>query len=442
MSPGTGRPRRTPADGELILVSIAAYRDPELGPTIEDCLHRAEFPGRLRFVVCWQHGEGDQPPECFEDRRVRVIDVPWKESRGVCWARAEIMKLWDGEEWYLQLDSHHRFARGWDCELIDQARNTGASNPVITTYAPPYVPGEVPVFEEPMRIEFSKFEDGIAVFRPGHFADWRERTVPIRGRFASAHLFFAPGTFTYQVPYDPELYFTGEEITLAVRAFTHGYDLFEPSRLIAWHEYSRAYRRKHWDDHQARNGVAVAWYERDAMSRERVRRMFREPWFGPFGCGRVRTLADYEAYAGLSFQHRRVLDSTRQNLEPPCPLPDDDWTQRPSQWRVHILLSLSNLPSSAVDDPQFWYVGFHGGDGRELFRQDADLNELRDLLATRQSTITLTRTFESIAEPATWTVMPYTKRDGWLNSITGSVANGHVAVAERSNGERSPVVSC
>ena len=41
------------------------------------------------------------------------------------------------------------------------------------------------------------------------------------------------------VPYDPTLYFLGEEITLAVRAYTHGYDLFHPSETIVWHEYTR-----------------------------------------------------------------------------------------------------------------------------------------------------------------------------------------------------------
>jgi hypothetical protein len=232
------------------------------------------------------------------------------------------------------------------------------------------------------------------------------------------------------VGYDPDLYFTGEEIVLAVRAFTHGYDLFEPSRLIVWHEYTRQYRRKHWDDHPGGKEAEVAWHQRDASSRQKIGRFFREPWVGQFGCGQERTLAEYEAYAGISFQHRRVQDSTRRNLEPPCPPPDDDWAQRPSSRRVHIFLNIANLPRAALDDPNFWYVGFHGGDGKELYRQDANLKELQDLLAKSQSTLTITRRFESIAEPVTWTVMPYTNRDGWLERISGPIARDHVALAE------------
>ena len=44
-----------PADGSFF-VSIAAYRDPDLLPTIADCLAKARHPDRLRFGICWQYG--------------------------------------------------------------------------------------------------------------------------------------------------------------------------------------------------------------------------------------------------------------------------------------------------------------------------------------------------------------------------------------------------
>ena len=87
-----------------IFISIAAYRDPELLPTIRDCLRRARYRDDLRFGICWQHASDEVSPSGFADRRLRVLDVPWQESQGACWARAEIMKLWDGEDFFLQLD--------------------------------------------------------------------------------------------------------------------------------------------------------------------------------------------------------------------------------------------------------------------------------------------------------------------------------------------------
>jgi Glycosyltransferase (GlcNAc) len=44
-----------------IFVSIAAYRDPELVPTVRDCLATAAHPDQLRFGICWQHGSEDPP---------------------------------------------------------------------------------------------------------------------------------------------------------------------------------------------------------------------------------------------------------------------------------------------------------------------------------------------------------------------------------------------
>lgn len=306
-------------------MSIAAYRDPELGPTIEDCLAKARFPERLRFGICWQHAAEEPAPDWGRlDGRVTVIDVHWSESLGMCWARAEAMTLWRGEEWFLQLDAHHRFVPGWDVVLTEQAVACESPRPVLTSYAPAYTPhGPDPVSGAPMRIEFDRFaDDGIAMLRPGRIEGWEQRTRPYRGRFASGHLFFAPGQFVDDVPWDPDLYFTGDEITLAVRAFTHGYDLFVPSRLILWHAYTGNTSRKHWDDHVGEDAGALT---AEAASRRKIARLLTEPWVGEFGLGQARTLADYEAYAGISFRHRRVQAYTRLHREPPNPVAEPDW---------------------------------------------------------------------------------------------------------------------
>jgi hypothetical protein len=104
----------------MIFVQIAAYRDPELLPTIRDCLAKAEFPDDLRFGICWQTDVSDSALSPFLDHRhFRIQRVRWNESKGLCWARSEIQNLYEGEEFTLQLDSHHRFAPGWDRQLRD-----------------------------------------------------------------------------------------------------------------------------------------------------------------------------------------------------------------------------------------------------------------------------------------------------------------------------------
>jgi Glycosyltransferase (GlcNAc) len=424
--PGTG----SAGQQDTIFVSIAAYRDPELLPTIEDCLAKARWPDQLRFGVCWQHGTEEAPPDRFADPRFQVLDVDWRDSRGACWARAQIMELWAGEPWFLQLDSHHRFVPDWDAKLFKQVAATGSAKPVLTTYAGPYVPGDASSFtEEPMRMEFDRFtEDGLVLFRPGVIPDWQATTDPRRSRFLSAHFLFAPGSFISDVPYDPNLYFLGEEITLTVRAFTHGYDLYHPGEVILWHEYTRNYRPKHWDDHTAEQGVEVGWTERDGPSRERARRLLTEQHLGQFGLGTERSIADYEAFAGVSLTHRLAQDYTRQHLEPPNPPADDDWIAKTKDHTVRITVSASQLASSAWADSQFWYIGVHDSDGREIFRADADRAEIGRLQSGHPEYITVVRQFESTARPAAWTVRPCTAAEGWLEPIEGELAgdgSGH-----------------
>lgn len=406
-------------------MSIASYRDEQLVPTVRDCLEKACNPDRLRFGICWQHGSDEELPDWFGGKQFRVLDVDYLQSRGTCWARAQVMKLWDGEDWYLQLDSHHRFVPDWDLVLLDEASRADSDRPVLTTYCPPFSTSEpLPAEQPPMSMQFDGFTSyEVPMFRPSPIADWEQRTRPHRARFVSGHFMFAPGTFVRDVPYDPELYFTGEEITLAVRAFTHGYDLFEPSRVIVWHEYTRAYRRKHWDDHLGAGGPA--WHERDALSRQRIRRLFDEPSVGPFEFGTERTLAEYESYAGISFRHRKVQDYTRQGLEPPNPSTDRDWPLTVRDRRIEIAVDVAQLSRKALD-AVFWYVGVHDREGHEIHRHDADPAEFAQQLTGSQS-ITLTAEFESQADPTSWTMTPYCETGEWLPPLDGTV-NGDKGV--------------
>ena len=404
-------------------MSIAAYRDPELIPTIEDCLAKARSPERLRFGICWQHGPEEAASERFGDPAFRVLDVEWRASRGACWARAEIMKLWDCEDWFLQLDSHHRFVADWDLKLLDQALATGSPKPILTTYAGPFTPGDAgSLSPEPMRMEFDRFtEDGLVLFRPGMIPQWTSTTRPVRSRFISAHFLFAPGQFVRDVPYDPSLYFIGEEITLAVRAYTHGYDLFHPGEAIVWHEYTRNYRPKHWDDHVAARGVDIEWTQRDGPSRKNASRLLTVPETGPFGCGSDRSVADYEAFSGINFIHRRVQDYTRHHHEPPNPPLDADWIAATRDHTVRIGIAASELESTVWTESEFWCVVVRDAAGADLLRADADREEIGRLLAGSPETVSLVRRFESTVDPAGWSVRPSTVSQGWLDPIEGEL---------------------
>ena len=149
-SPGNRNPNAAFDEGALalsesqnrIFISIASYRDSQLIPTIRSCIAQAANPDNLRFGICWQHGADETDFPYARDSRFRVLDVPWQDSRGACWARSEIMKEWRGEEWFLQLDSHCRLSTHWDAQLIRLMGETNSSKPVLSTYATAFTPGD------------------------------------------------------------------------------------------------------------------------------------------------------------------------------------------------------------------------------------------------------------------------------------------------------------
>ena len=102
---------------DKIFIQIAAYRDPELLPTVRDCIRKADNPENLVIAIAWQRSkedEWDTLEEYASDPRFKIIDIDYKEGLGTCWARHLLNEAYDGEKYTLQLDSHHRFVDGWD----------------------------------------------------------------------------------------------------------------------------------------------------------------------------------------------------------------------------------------------------------------------------------------------------------------------------------------
>ena len=147
--------------------------------------------------------------------------------------------------------------------------------------------------------------EGVIFFLPATIDDFETVTEPITCRFYSAHFCFTTGLFCREVQHDPNYYFHGEEISIAVRAYTHGYDLFTPHKMIAWHEYTRRYRKKHWDDNNS-------WSVLNSNTYIRLRNLLGidgandDIDLGIYGLGNVRSLSDYERYAGINFKRRGV----------------------------------------------------------------------------------------------------------------------------------------
>jgi len=92
-----------------IFIQIASYRDPQLVPTIKDMLANAKRPKNLVLSIARQFAEEDgfdNLDEYRDDKRFKILDIPYQEAKGVCWARNLTQQVYEGEEYTMQIDSH------------------------------------------------------------------------------------------------------------------------------------------------------------------------------------------------------------------------------------------------------------------------------------------------------------------------------------------------
>ena len=142
---------------------------------------------------------------------------------------------------------------------------------------------------------------------------------PLPNAFVAGGFLFGPGKIVEDVPYDPELYFYGEEVSVSARLWTHGYNIYCPNRLLLFHLYKSSggdgdTSATHWSDHKG-------WFQLNRRSLVRVHKLLDSLSIAPtnlnptpkdieslddYGLGTSRRLSDYERMAGISFQSQTI----------------------------------------------------------------------------------------------------------------------------------------
>jgi len=412
-----------------IYIQIASYRDPQLLPTIESALKNAKFPENLVFGIARQYSDEDKfdrLDDYYKDDRFRIIDIPYTESKGACWARNKIQQYYSGETYTLQIDSHMRFAENWDYEMIEMVKDLqlkGYKKPLLTGYVSSFDPDNDPQLriQEPWRMVFDRFiPEGAVFFLPETIPNWRDLSGPVPSRFYSAHFCFTVGEFAKEVQHDPEFYFHGEEISIAARAYTHGYDLFHPHKVLIWHEYTRKGRTKQWDDDKN-------WVEKNNFCHKKNRSLFgmdneSEMDFGKYGFGTERSLREYEKYSGLLFSKRAVQQYTIDKHYPPNPYnfnDEEEWMNSFSTIFKHCIdVSYNQVPE---DDYDFWVVAFHDENDDTIHRQDIDGEGIKMLKNDPDGYCKIWRQFNTDKKPKYWVVWPHSISKGWCDRITGNL---------------------
>jgi len=296
-----------------IFVSIAAYRDRDCANTIRDLFDKARWPDRVFVGLCWQFrspDDDDYRPIPIRRRQCRMIKVGYDRSEGVGWARQQAHSLWRGEDYVLQIDAHMRFVAGWDEKLIEMLACCSSAQPILSNYPAAFTPPDRIDSHVVSVIYAAGFDDDGMVKQNSVGHDPRSMgPMPKPAAFCAAGFLFGPGQWIKDVPYDPYLYFIGEESSLAVRLFTHGWDMFTPTDVLLYHDYNdRPERPRHWRDRQD-------WSRFNSRSIARVRHLLAiEPSSDPdvvkdldrYGLGDRRSLTDYQSFALIDFREKTI----------------------------------------------------------------------------------------------------------------------------------------
>jgi hypothetical protein len=251
-------PRRT------LFVSIASYRDEQLRETIVSLLENASGEHEVRFGVCMQDTPEALDAFGYKDHpAIRLRYVPFTESLGVGWARHLIQQeLFAGEDYFLQIDSHSRSCAGWDRILISQLNDCESPKPILSTYPNAFRRDDISrkYLEQNTcaKLRVRNFRRGQKIQPIG--SDVVSGDKPVPGFWLGAGFLFTYGTWTKEVVYNKEIYFTGEEDYISVQSYLKGWDVYIPTRSTIWHDYTdnrssskEKYRVLHWEDHQGKN---------------------------------------------------------------------------------------------------------------------------------------------------------------------------------------------
>lgn len=299
-----------------IFIQISSYRDPELKPTILDAIGKSSRNHELYFglhISYLDESEIDVP----DIPNIRYVTSKAPKNVGVGIGRYIAHQFYNGQDFYLQCDSHTRFVENWDEVAINSVLNyqaQGIKKPLLTMYPANYWYTDETFNDIKTDLLDPEYKTIVSFHQdPDSFKKLRipsQTAMPANGsiftRSISAGSLFTVGPF--MAP-NKDMAFWGEEIIMAARAYTHGYDLVVPDRQYLYHLYynhenAEINRRKiFWHD------FPNEFEEMNIRSRAIVYKTLVEGTTGDGYLGSERTIEEFGRFAGLDFIHGEVIEN-------------------------------------------------------------------------------------------------------------------------------------
>ena len=293
-----------------IFVSIVSYRDTELLPTIKSLISNAKNPEDIVFGIVSQDEKRKHPDLSFI-RNKSYIKMDFRDALGVGYARKLAMELYNGEDFFLQIDSHMRFAKDWDLKLKNMYQwcsvKEGTEKIILSQFPAPYeihTNGKefYPKDHEELwdRPSWSKVHNRDFGAWSAERQEIEDPSYPHPTHTLLAGYIFTIGRFVKDLPYDERISFMGEELCLAIRSYTRGWELYAPNEMLVWHFYKRKRSPKIWnqmDDSRREK----KWIDLEMNSKRVQRNILTGVERGTYGAEDQERYIKYQEMVGIDF---------------------------------------------------------------------------------------------------------------------------------------------
>lgn len=303
-----------------IFVSIASYRDDECNLTIKRLFEKAKYPHNIFVGLCQQNSYNDDEDSLYDiynNNNIRVIRIPYYEAKGPTYARFLCSSLYNGEEYYFQIDSHTKFIQDWDEICINMIKEIKlkdlSKKPILSHYPKSFEDYDninndnknVPI------IVLGRFDENNGIISMEGSESFYVNNFYNRNPYLASGMFFVESYFLNEVPYNARLdyLFVGEEVSHAIRLYTYGWDIYTPNINVIFHDYTRSGKPKIWDNItysaiEAEKKIKILLkmvnnYDEDD---ENIKHDLKF-----YGLGTERTIEEYYDFAGIDIENKKII---------------------------------------------------------------------------------------------------------------------------------------
>ncbi|OQR91752.1 GlcNac transferase [Achlya hypogyna] len=377
-------PPRIPSTFD-IFVGLSAFRDGyRCGYTVFTGFKRSSTPDRLYFGIVDQVNPEDlncvdeycklakeewPEEECKYRSQIKVDKRSANDSRGPTLARSQQQDLIGDQEFCLQLDAHSIFTNDWNVGLIEDWKTLNNEMGVLTTYlhnlhdfigddGSNNAPNHLPHICQTMR-------GGNGLVRNIGADLILQPKYPQMTALWGAGFSFSKCHAETRVRTDSHTLwmFDGEEFLRASHLWTHGYDLYSPSRTgcVVYHNYTsvparfeyvqvdEAMRKVEREMGENRFKLLVDWPFKGAVD---TTELHKYPW------GTARSLPQYLNFSGITFEEgKRDEHSCKQLYWVPYTDPSSveallpGWHLRPEPTIKNAQVLRGNVEPNAPEVP-------------------------------------------------------------------------------------------